>query len=249
MELCSYETSAVAKGTELGRGAYGVVHEYEVAGFVCAGKKIHALLLTDMAPADTKRRYLQESALMAKLRHPNIVQFLGVTSVASPDCSVLLMEKLTCDLHSLLEDKQYNFIPLSLRVAFLADIARGLSYLHNYPPHSIVHRDLSARNVLLSSSLIAKISDLGNCLIVTPEKASTLSCTRGAPVYMPQDSTPQPSLDIFSFGHLSLFAAIQVGMHACMTTACLIYIYVIQITVFPCCNSRTSGPTHRLKIG
>ena len=164
---------------------------------------------------DVVRRYVEECKLMAKLRHPNVVQFLGVCFPPESALPVLIMERLTTDLDSLLENTPN--IALSLRMSFLTDVARGLAYLHGHRP-SIIHRDLSARNVLLNSSLVAKISDLGNSRIVTlsPEEVARLSFIPGTPAYMPPEMSESssrygPSLDVFSFGHLGLFTATQVG--------------------------------------
>ena len=47
----------------------------------------------------------------------------------------------------------------------LADVSKGLVYLHNRSS-PIIHRDLSATNILLNSAMVAKISDLGNSRII-----------------------------------------------------------------------------------
>ena len=99
----------------------------------------------------------------------------------------------------------------------LVDVSRGLLYLHTQDP-PVVHRDLSARNILLTSSLGAKISDLGNARIVNLQPgqlARTLTRIPGTHVYMPPESFDQhsrygPQLDIFSFGHTALFTLTQV---------------------------------------
>ena len=152
---------------------------------------------------------------MSTLHHPNVVQFLGVCFLQ--DCSqpVLVMEKLEDNLHSLLE--MVSNIPLVLKYAMLEDAARGLHYLHS---HDIIHRDLTANNILLTSSLVAKISDLGNSRIVaqhTGQLAQTLSRYPGSLVYMPPEALTTSakygtSLDIFSFGHLALFTLTQVSL-------------------------------------
>ncbi len=109
-------------------------------------------------------------------------------------------------------------ILLTLKRSMLADVARGLVYLHNYIPRAIIHRDLSAKNVLLNSALVAKISDLGNSRIVhfqPGQLAHTLSRVPGTQVYMPPEVFDLQSrygtrVDIFSFGHLALFTIGQV---------------------------------------
>ena len=125
------------------------------------------------------------------------------------------MERLNTNLDSLLETSPN--IPITLKQSLLADVARGLLHLHTHNP-PIVHRDLSARNVLLTSSLVAKISDLGNARIINLQPGQlvgTLSRVPGTLTYMPPEAFDEPprygsKLDIFSFGHLALFTFTQV---------------------------------------
>ena len=152
---------------------------------------------------------------MAGIRHPHIVQFLGLCYLEGSALPVLVMERLDRSLDELLESSPG--LPLTLKQSLLTDVAQGLLYLHTHNP-PIVHSDLSARNVLLTSSLVAKISDLGNARIVNLQPgqlAKTLTRVPGAQLYMPPESFDQrsrygPRLDIFSFGHLALFTLTQV---------------------------------------
>ena len=155
--------------------------------------------------------------LMAEMRHPHIVQFLGLCFLEGSALPVLVMELLDSSLDDLLESSRSPGLPLALKQSLLTDVARGLVYLHTRNP-PVVHRDLSARNILLTSSLTAKISDLGNARIVNLQPgqlARTLTRVPGTHVYMPPESFDQhsrygPRLDIFSFGHLTLFTLTQV---------------------------------------
>ena len=112
---------------------------------------------------------------------------------------------------------EYPGLPLTLKRSLLVDIVQGLLYLHTRNP-PVVHRDLSARNVLLTSSLVAKVSDLGNARIVNLQPgqlARTLTRLPGTMAYMPPEAFDEhsqysPRLDIFSFGHLTLFTLTQV---------------------------------------
>ena len=159
--------------------------------------------------------FLMPLQVMAEMRHPHIVQFLGLCFLEGSALPVLVMERLDSSLDDLLETSPG--LPLALKQSLLTDVARGLLYLHTHNP-PVVHRDLSARNVLLTSSLVAKISDLGNARIVNLQPgqlARTLTRVPGTHAYMPPESFDQhsqygPRLDIFSFGHLTLFTLTQV---------------------------------------
>ena len=79
----------------------------------------------------------------------------------------------------------------------------GLRYLHSQTTRKhILHHDLSSNNILLSSNLKAKISDMGGARF---SDSSKLTMTPGTPVFMPPEAkveTPQydTSIDIFSYG-------------------------------------------------
>ena len=183
---------------------------------MCAGKKIHEVLLNmGNGCINMAEKYLQECQLMSDLRHPNITQFMGVCFLPNCQLPVLLMERLDGSLDDLLETVPN--IPLALKRSMLEDVAKGLLYLHSHD-QQVIHRDLTAKNVLLTSSLVAKITDFGNSRIVNLQPgqlARTLSRLPGTLVYMPPEafsasSRYGPSLDVFSFGHLALFTLTQV---------------------------------------
>ena len=175
------------------------------------------------------QKYLHECQLMSDLRHPNITQFLGVCFLPNCQLPVLLMERLDGSLDDLLETVPN--IPLSLKRSVLEDVAKGLLYLHTHD-QQIIHRDL---NVLLTSSLVAKITDFGNSRIVNLQPgqlARTLSRLPGTLVYMPPEafsvsSHYGPSLDVFSFGHLALFTLTQVRY-----LRCVVIVTVISLSLF-----------------
>ena len=160
-------------------------------------------------------KYLQECQLMSSLHHPNITEFLGLCFLPGTQLPLLVMEELETSLDDLLEHMPN--LPLSLKRSVLEDVASGLLYLHDRPC-PVIHRDLTSKNVLLTSSLVAKITDMGNSRIVEMrpgQMARTLTNLPGTLVYMPPEALDDrsrygPSLDIFSFGHLALFTIIQV---------------------------------------
>ena len=188
---------------EFGRGSYAVVMELEYRGLKCAGKKLYRVLY-DTGIGHAARRYLEECHLLSQTRHPNIVQFLGVCFEEGSQFPILVMEFLPTNLTSCLE--RYGILPDEINFSILHDVSLGLVYLHGQTP-VIVHRDLSANNVLLSTNMTAKISDLGvaRILNLTPLQASRMTETPGTPAYMPPevmvaDPHYDTSVDVFSFG-------------------------------------------------
>lgn len=181
--------NAVATGKKLGTGAYGEVLELLVDGTVlCAGKQLHAVLVDplNIGTQASIARFSSECSLMSQVDHCNIVQFMGVCFVEPSAHPLLVMEKLDASLDEVLE-KQAG-IPHPLILSILLDITSGLVYLHEFTP-PIVHRDLTARNVLLKyPTLQAKIADLGNAMMVDPSKLRMLSKAPGTTSYMPPEA-------------------------------------------------------------
>ena len=165
---------------------------------------------------------------MSTLRHPNIVQFLGVAFLPGSRLPALVMERLLTSLHDLLAPdpppsvdapKPLSFFSMALKCSVLHNVACGLAYLHERSP-PVIHRDLSARNVLLDSGMVAKIADLGVARIVPRMRAAaTMTKGPGALVYMPPEAmeskpaekvqknqnTNTTSIDIFSLGVVTIF--------------------------------------------
>ena len=81
---------------------------------------------------------------------------------------------------------RYGIMPEEINYSILQDVALGLRYLHDrHDP--IIHRDLSANNVLLTADMRAKISDLGVAKILEehPTRMFTMTKTPGTQCYMP----------------------------------------------------------------
>ena len=209
-------------GTVIGEGSYGSVAEVKIAGAVCAAKKIHDFFQDPTRmPAEgierASREFVRECQLMSTLRHPHIVQFLGVCFLPGSRMPALVMEKLLTSLHEILDPEPppptKAFIPVSLKRSILHDVASGLSFLHSHSS-PIIHRDLSARNVLLSVGMEAKIADLGVARIVPSLRAATMTKAPGAFIYMPPEALEDESryditMDIFSMGVLAIFILSQ----------------------------------------
>ncbi|KAF3795039.1 Serine/threonine-protein kinase [Nymphaea thermarum] len=104
------------------------------------------------------KSFRDELALLQKLRHPNIVQFLGAVTQSSP--MMIVTEYLPKgDLCAYLKRKG-ALRPL-VAIKFALDIARGLNYLHENKPDPVIHRDLEPSNILRDDSGHLKVADFG----------------------------------------------------------------------------------------
>ena len=207
-------------GVVLGTGAYGSVIELTSFGKTLAGKVFRITATPELPVLAVK--VCRELIMMQELSHPNIVQCEGVALLPEQSpLPVLLMERLMTSLHAYLLDPVNSNLPVERKVSLLLDTARGLDYLHSHTP-AIIHRDLTATNVLLTSQLTAKITDFGNSRFMDLDPnttPTTFTTIPGTLEYMPPEAqgvTPQAvkkefysSLDVFSFGHLSLFTVTQ----------------------------------------
>ena len=118
------------------------------------------------------------------------------------------MEYLPTTLRRCLDT--HGALPAKIGGAILLEVALGLRYLHEFSP-PIIHRDLSSNNVLLTTSMTAKISDLGvaKILDVSPGRAAQMTQTQapGTAAFMPPEAMPArpkytSKVDMFSFGVL-----------------------------------------------
>ena len=217
-------------GTMIGGGAYGKVEEVVMGA---AAKTLYVLLPTPEAQEEQRKaekRFVEECRLMSTLNHQNIVQFLGVAFFPNSRLPALVMERLITNLHDLLApvpprtSKPLSFFSLALRCSVLHNVASGLEYLHYKTPQPIIHRDLSAKNILLDSDLVAKIADLGVARILADAtRAAVMTKAPGNTLYMPPEAsdnvdlesslenveeevTYNASIDVFSFGVVTIFA-------------------------------------------
>ena len=139
-------------------------------------------------------------SMASRIRHPNLVQFVGATLEGE---MIILTELMPTSLRAVLEQRAISLHEIT---SISLDVARALNYLHLMRPDPIVHRDISSANVLLepapNNSWKAKVSDYGS--VNRLENLQTKGA--GNPTYAaPEANTADqqtPKMDIFSFGVL-----------------------------------------------
>ncbi|XP_064393790.1 uncharacterized protein LOC135341208 [Halichondria panicea] len=180
----------------IGTGGWGEVLEGTVS---VAVKRLFAAIVN---PRNLERLQ-REMMLLAEVRHPNLVQFIGAVFDQSPP--LIITELLDMNLRQAYEE---NELDPGNRLSIFMDIALALNYLHQrYDP--IIHRDVSAPNVLLqrmpNHQWKGKVSDLGSANFL--QHAHTMG--EGAIIYSPPEVIPQPlvrpppqtvKIDVYSYG-------------------------------------------------
>ena len=194
----------VRLGHKVGSGSYGQVFRATWRSAPVAVK------LFDKQYADSEEllaNVRREAALMARHRHPHVVLFMGVCT--RPPNLAIVTE--FCDNGSLLDVlKAKRDDPASLpwvrRLAFGADAARGLNYLHTSRPATI-HADLNTSNLLVDRGWRVKVGDFGLSRLLQNSQSGVLQGTNVAnknashlaPEVLRTEPYGTPS-DVFSFG-------------------------------------------------
>ena len=196
--------------SEIGHGAWGVVYSGTFQGEHVAIKIAHRNLLHTTTIDMLKR----EVMIMANIQHPNLVRFVGAVFddavEEGRDMPIIVSELMDMNLRD-----AYTKVNLSPSlVSIFCDVAYALHYLHQHS-QPIIHRDVSAPNVLLKSlqsgGYQAKVSDFGSANLVkqatTAGAGAIMYC---APEMFPNEDIsvpPQPQttkVDVFSYGILML---------------------------------------------
>ena len=204
-----YQNVVIHTSKVLGSGAYGNVVKATLDQQVpCAAKILHRVIVLSEDPGLNSfiARFEQECQILRDLKHPSIVQFLGVVQDRSTNKPILLMELMNESLTHFLESSTSD-IPHHIQVNISHDIALAVAHLHR---NGVLHRDLSSNNILLNQEHKTKVTDFGMSKIADSDPSMTRSKVTQCPgtlVYMPPEALrPQPrysdKIDTFSIGVL-----------------------------------------------
>ncbi|KAH6754752.1 hypothetical protein C2S53_020636 [Perilla frutescens var. hirtella] len=181
---------------EIGQGSFAVVYRGIWNGSDVAVKVYSGNLYAE----ETLLDYKKEIDIMRRLRHPNVLLFMG--AACTEERIAIVTEYMTRG--SLFKTLHRSNQPLDIRrrLRMALDVARGMNYLHHRNP-PIVHRDLKSSNLLVDKSWNVKVGDFG----LSKLKYATFLTARsgrGTPQWMaPEVLRNEPSTeksDVFSFG-------------------------------------------------
>ena len=209
-----YQFVRIIKTSSLGVRSYGAVYRALCNELPCAAKILHPTLFETNDPGTRKimERFEQECQFLSGVRHPHIVQYLGVSRDPESGLPVLLMELMDSSLTRFLEQSEEP-LSFNIQVDICNDTALALAYLHS---NRIVHRDLSSNNVLLiGPGNRAKVTDFGMSKLADANPRMTpMTMCPGSLAYMPPEALKDPpvyskKLDCFSFGVLGVQTIIR----------------------------------------
>ncbi|XP_041525004.1 megakaryocyte-associated tyrosine-protein kinase isoform X1 [Microtus oregoni] len=135
-------------GAQIGEGEFGAVLQGEYLGQKVAVKNIKCDV--------TAQAFLDETAVMTKLQHRNLVRLLGV--ILHHGLYIVMEHVSKGNLVNFLRTRGRALVGTSQLLQFSLHVAEGMEYLEG---KKLVHRDLAARNILVSEDLVAKVSDFG----------------------------------------------------------------------------------------
>lgn len=139
---------------EIGSGGMGKVYR---ATYLKNGMVVAVKVLAPDLTADEKiaKRFIRETEILKKLKHPHIVRYYGAGSTRAQ--RFYAMELVTGGtLDNLIREK--GRLPWQEVVHYGIQIAKALEHAHHA---GIVHRDLKPGNLLISSDGVLKLSDFG----------------------------------------------------------------------------------------
>ncbi|KAJ0871818.1 putative dual-specificity kinase TKL-Pl-5 family [Helianthus annuus] len=155
----------IRKGDGISKGAYQVGK--------WNGTKVSVKILDKDCSSDLKaciNAFKHELTLLEKVRHPNVVQFVGAVTQRVP-MMIVSEHHPGGDLRTYLQNN--GRLSLSKALKFALDIARGMNYLHECKPDPIIHCDLKPKNIFLDIGGQLKVAGFGLIRLskVSPNKA------------------------------------------------------------------------------
>lgn len=182
--------------TMIGQGAFGPVYKAQMStGEVVAVK----ILATNSKQGE--KEFQTEVVLLGRLHHRNLVNLVGYCAEKGQHMLIYVYMS-NGNLASHLYNESYKPLSWKMRIHIALDVARGLEYLHDGAIPSVVHRDIKSSNILLDSSMNARVADFGLSKEVSRD-ASNIRGTFGYldPEYISSRNFTKKS-DVYSFGVL-----------------------------------------------
>lgn len=159
-------------------------------------KDIYALKTINISNPNNVQLFKNESAILSKYNHPNILKIFNIESNSNDRNSLsILYEYCPLNLDKAIKTKKLNKVQIS---CLFYQIVEGMKYIHSL---RIIHRNLKPTNILIDKDGIAKIGDIGVSILFT-----TIDETQKfmAPEIINNEEFDE-KIDVYSFGVLAYF--------------------------------------------
>ncbi|XP_043394972.1 focal adhesion kinase 1 isoform X8 [Chelonia mydas] len=142
-------------GRCIGEGQFGDVHQGVYMSPENPAMAVAIKTCKNCTSDSVREKFLQEALTMRQFDHPHIVKLIGVIT---ENPVWIIMELCTLgELRSFLQVRKYS-LDLASLILYAYQLSTALAYLES---KRFVHRDIAARNVLVSSTDCVKLGDFG----------------------------------------------------------------------------------------
>ncbi len=190
---------------EVGQGGMAVVYRGvdRLLGRPVAIKVLHSHLAQK---AEARLRFRREARVIARLRHPNVVEVYDYSGEES-ERAFIVQEFVSGETLAAFLARHGPLIP-EVAAMVAAVIARALDHAHS---HGVIHRDIKPENLMIRQDGVLKLMDFGIAHVVDMEHLTMTGAILGSPAHMSPEQVDGKALDartdIFSLGTLLFQAA------------------------------------------
>ncbi|KAI3680466.1 hypothetical protein L6452_35237 [Arctium lappa] len=185
-------------GNKFASGAHSRIYRGIYKQRAVAVKMVRIPTHKEETRAMLEQQFKSEVALLSRLYHPNIVQFIAACK--KPPVYCIITEYMSQGtLRMYLNKKEPYSLSTETVLRLALDISRGMEYLHS---QGVVHRDLKSNNLLLNDEMRVKVADFGtSCLETqTQESKGNMGTYRWMAPEMVKEKPYTRKVDVYSFG-------------------------------------------------
>ncbi|CAL9097663.1 unnamed protein product [Musa textilis] len=212
----------------IGRGRFGSVYKAELpTGHAVAVKRLHVAHSEEMVEVYQKS-FDNEIAALTEVRHRNIVKLHGFCLKSG--YMYLVYEYVgKGSLGKVLHGEEGGTkLDWAMRVKVVHGLAHALAYLHHDCSLPIVHRDVSANNILLESHFEPRLSDFGTAKLLNPDSSNWTSVA-GSYGYMAPGNNSSSILRLHSPGHYMIQPDELLAYTMRVTEKCDVYSFGVVV--------------------
>ncbi|CAO2819169.1 unnamed protein product [Amaranthus hypochondriacus] len=185
-------------GNKFASGAHSRIYRGIYKQRAVAVKMVRIPTHQEEARAKLEHQFTSEVALLSRLYHPNIVQFIAACK--KPPVYCIITEYMSQGtLRMYLNKKEPYSLSTETILRLALDISRGMEYLHS---QGVIHRDLKSSNLLLNDEMRVKVADFGTSCLETQcqETKGNMGTYRWMAPEMIKEKPYTRKVDVYSFG-------------------------------------------------